>query len=96
MTAGVAPRGALGARRASRVIAAAAGTLVVLLTGATIAQATLAHRLSPTSFNGGAALILTIWVIAAVDLDSVRDDLASVLRVALAPAHVSVWIRGGE
>jgi hypothetical protein len=31
----------------------------------------------------------------AVDLDSVRDDLASVVHQALEPAHVSVWIRGG-
>jgi hypothetical protein len=29
----------------------------------------------------------------AVDLDSVRDDLASVVHQALEPAHVSVWIR---
>ncbi len=28
----------------------------------------------------------------AVDLDSVRDDLAGVVREALEPAHVSVWI----
>ncbi|HEV2259213.1 MAG TPA: hypothetical protein VGS06_39355 [Streptosporangiaceae bacterium] len=28
----------------------------------------------------------------AVDLDSVRDDLASVVQQALEPAHVSVWI----
>jgi hypothetical protein len=28
----------------------------------------------------------------AVDLDLVRDDLARVVRVALEPAHVSVWI----
>jgi hypothetical protein len=28
----------------------------------------------------------------AVDLDSVRDDLAVAVRQALAPAHVSVWI----
>jgi hypothetical protein len=27
----------------------------------------------------------------AVDLDAVRDDLASVVRAALEPAHVSVW-----
>jgi hypothetical protein len=27
-----------------------------------------------------------------VDLDSVRDDLASVVHRALEPAHVSVWI----
>jgi len=31
----------------------------------------------------------------AVDLDSVRDDLAGVVSAALEPAHVSVWIRGG-
>ena len=29
----------------------------------------------------------------AVDLDSVRDDLAGVVHRALEPAHVSVWIR---
>jgi hypothetical protein len=29
----------------------------------------------------------------AVDLDAVRDDLASVVHQALEPAHVSVWIR---
>jgi len=28
----------------------------------------------------------------AVDLDSVRDDLAGVVNRALEPAHVSVWI----
>jgi hypothetical protein len=28
----------------------------------------------------------------AVDLDSVRDDLAGVVSGALEPAHVSVWI----
>jgi hypothetical protein len=28
----------------------------------------------------------------AVDLDSVRDDLAGAVRHALEPAHVSVWI----
>jgi hypothetical protein len=31
----------------------------------------------------------------AVDLDSVRDDLAGVVQQALEPAHVSVWIRPG-
>ena len=29
----------------------------------------------------------------AVDLDSVRDDLASVVQKALEPAHVSMWVR---
>jgi len=28
----------------------------------------------------------------AVDLDSVRDDLATVISRALEPAHLSVWI----
>jgi hypothetical protein len=28
----------------------------------------------------------------AVDLDSVRDDLAGVVHQVLEPAHVSVWI----
>ncbi len=28
----------------------------------------------------------------AVDLDSVRDDLAGVVQKALEPAHLSVWI----
>jgi hypothetical protein len=28
----------------------------------------------------------------AVDLDSVRDDLAGVVQQALAPAHLSVWV----
>ena len=29
----------------------------------------------------------------AIDLDLVRDDLASVVHQALEPAHVSLWIR---
>jgi hypothetical protein len=28
----------------------------------------------------------------AVDLDSIRDDLAQVVQNALEPAHVSVWV----
>ena len=32
----------------------------------------------------------------AVDLDSARDDLATVVCQALEPAHVSVWIRPPE
>ncbi|MCW2907169.1 MAG: histidine kinase [Actinomycetia bacterium] len=32
----------------------------------------------------------------AVDLDSVRDDLAAVVKKALEPAHMSVWIRAAE
>jgi hypothetical protein len=32
----------------------------------------------------------------AVDLDSVRDDLATTVEKALKPAHMSVWIRAAE
>jgi hypothetical protein len=32
----------------------------------------------------------------AVDLDSIRDDLAGVVHHALEPAHVSLWIRPDE
>jgi hypothetical protein len=32
----------------------------------------------------------------AVDLDSVRDDLAAVVEKALEPAHLSVWIQSAE
>jgi len=32
----------------------------------------------------------------AVDLDSVRDDLAGVVQRALEPAHLGVWIRGRD
>jgi hypothetical protein len=30
----------------------------------------------------------------AVDLDSVRDDLAGVVQQALEPAHMSIWVGG--
>jgi hypothetical protein len=32
----------------------------------------------------------------AVDLDSIRDDLAATVEKALEPAHMSVWIRAAE
>jgi hypothetical protein len=32
----------------------------------------------------------------AVDLDSIRDDLAATVAKALEPAHMSVWIRAAE
>ena len=32
----------------------------------------------------------------AVDLDSVRDDLAAVVSRALEPGHVSVWVSGRD
>jgi len=55
-------------RRVPRLTAAAAGGLVVLLTGAVIAQAALTRQLSAGSFRAGSVLILAIWVIAAVGL----------------------------
>ena len=30
----------------------------------------------------------------AVDLDSVRDDLATVVQQALEPPHTSIWVSG--
>jgi len=35
------------------------------------------------------------WLKDAVDLDSVRTDLASVVDRALEPSHVSLWVSGG-
>ena len=32
----------------------------------------------------------------AVDLDSIRDDLAGTVHQALEPAHVSVWVSHGD
>jgi hypothetical protein len=32
----------------------------------------------------------------AVDLDTVRDDLASSVQQALEPAHLSVWVSEGR
>ncbi len=32
----------------------------------------------------------------AVDLDSIRDDLAGTVRQALEPAHISVWVSHGD
>ena len=36
-----------------------------------------------------------VWRSDAVDLDSVRDDLAGVVQDALEPVHVSVWVSRG-
>jgi hypothetical protein len=30
----------------------------------------------------------------AVDLDSIRDDLAGAVRQTLEPAHISIWVGG--
>ena len=46
-------------------MAAAAASLVVLLTGTFVAEAVLAHELSPGSFNAGRALEpahLAVWI----------------------------------
>jgi hypothetical protein len=64
----MAATGALGARRAPRLLAAAAATLVVLLTGIVIAESILGHQASESSTAQGTGLMLTLWVIAAVGL----------------------------
>lgn len=55
----------------------------------------------PTALvTGGLVLVLMALEFAgrlkdAVDLDAVQADLAAVVRTALEPAQVSVWISGG-
>jgi hypothetical protein len=68
VTAGVAARVSPGARRAPRLLAAAAASLVVLLSGIVVAESILGHRASESSSAQGTGLILTLWVIAAVGL----------------------------
>jgi hypothetical protein len=68
VTAGAAARVAPGARRTPRLLAAAAASLVVLLTGLVIAESLLGDQGSEPSFAKGTGLLLTLWVIAAVGL----------------------------
>jgi hypothetical protein len=41
-------------------------------------------------------IVCTVLVAVGWHLDSARDDLTAVVRQALEPAYVSVWIRPGE
>ena len=41
-------------------------------------------------------VLLATRVLSFLDLDSVRDDLARVVRKALEPDHVSVWVSDHE
>jgi hypothetical protein len=80
-------------------------TTPVAVAGATLAAAALfsplrrrAQRVVDRRFNRARYdADQTVAVFAsrlqdAVDLDSVRDDLATVVQKALEPAHVSVWL----
>ena len=68
MTAGPAPVRAAGHRRTPRVLAVLLALLLLLFSAITITQSAAAHRISPGTFNSGAGLLLTLWVIAAVGL----------------------------
>jgi hypothetical protein len=56
------------------------------------------HRVDPGLFNRArydadqTVAAFAARLKDAVDLDSVRNDLAGVVHQALEPAHVSVWI----
>ena len=68
MTAGLAPVPAAGRRRAPRVLAVLLVALMLLFSALNIVQSAAAHQISLRSFNTGAGLMLTMWVIAAVGL----------------------------
>ena len=68
MTAGPAPVPATGHRRTPRVLAVLLAALLLLFSAITIVQSAAAHHISLRSFNTGAGLLLTLWVIGAVGL----------------------------
>jgi hypothetical protein len=52
------------------------------------------HRFNRARYDAEATVaVFAARLKDAVDLDSVRDDLASVVQKTLEPAHVSVWIK---
>jgi hypothetical protein len=68
MTAGLAPVPAARRRRTPRVLAVLLAALLLLFSALTIGQSAASHRITLGSFNTGAGLMLTLWVIAAVGL----------------------------
>jgi hypothetical protein len=66
----------------------AAGATVTIGIGL-IASAASTGILQPVLDVGAAALPVSM----GVGMDSVRDDLTTVVQLTLEPAHVSVWIR---
>jgi hypothetical protein len=68
MTTGLAPAAAAGHRRRPRLLAVLLAALLLLFSALTITQSAAAHKITLGSFNTGAGLILTLWVIAAVGL----------------------------
>ena len=56
-------------------------------------QRAVDRRFNRARYNAEATVAMfAVRLKDAVDLDAVRDDLASVVRQALEPAHVSVWM----
>jgi len=107
MTAGPAPVPAAGHRRTPRVVAVLLAALLLLFSAITIVQSAAAHQITLGSFNTGAGLLLTLWVIAAVGLvvawlagavalGEARADLLAVVGGALEPAHLGVWVAEDE
>src|SRR5450631_1127653 len=92
MTAGPAPAPAAGHRRAPRVLAVLLAALMLLFSALTIVQSAAAHQISLGSFNTGAGLMLTLWVIAAVGLVVAWHQLANPIGWLLlaAPAFLAV------
>jgi hypothetical protein len=68
VTAVPAPARIRDTRRRARIAAGLLGSLVVLLSGTILAEAALAQQRSTTSSSAGTALIVMLWVIAAVGL----------------------------
>jgi hypothetical protein len=81
------------------------GALTVVLTAGYVVTAGLVHQLSVFK-TGPTCIIILIYaavgdhtvaafaarLMDAVELDTVRNDLATVVNQALEPTHVSVWI----
>ena len=56
-------------------------------------QRAVDRRFNRARYNAEATVVMfAVRLKDAVDLDAVRDDLASVVHQALEPAHVSVWM----
>jgi hypothetical protein len=60
-------------------------------------QRTVDHRFNRARYDADQTVMaFAARLKDAVDLDSVRDDLVSVVAKALEPAHLSVWIQAGD
>ena len=60
-------------------------------------QRTVDRRFNRARYDADAAVAaFSTRLKDAVDIDTVRDDLLAVVRLSLEPAHLSVWIAGGD